>query len=281
MNAPHPPKVAGIDSTVPAPAHTVAPARRAPASPPPPPRRAPSSRTASPAGSGTSPPSTNSPNAWPARARSRTCCEELGRAGAALVGARRGLVALEPADGVGRRSTVGYGLGPADLGHIETVPRGALPYGGLLDALPGGPGGVAESLPPTCSPRRGSTPATGRSPPASATPRATPSPWPPRPRAAWARSPGSKMSPRNPPNGSATSSACTSGTPRSTSPGSSKSSARARGWRRWPRNCSLPACPRWPGCSSPPGTAPARAGAATGTTRCRCRTPPSGSLWGP
>src|SRR5690349_14498384 len=33
MNAPHPPKVAGIDSTVPAPAHTVAPAPAAPAAP--------------------------------------------------------------------------------------------------------------------------------------------------------------------------------------------------------------------------------------------------------
>ncbi|MDX3248615.1 phosphatase, partial [Streptomyces sp. ME18-1-4] len=33
MNAPHPPKVAGIDSTVPSPAHTVAPAPVPPGSP--------------------------------------------------------------------------------------------------------------------------------------------------------------------------------------------------------------------------------------------------------
>ncbi|MFD8816618.1 phosphatase, partial [Streptomyces sp. NPDC059627] len=34
MNAPHPPKVAGIDSTVPTPTHTVAPVPPAPAAPP-------------------------------------------------------------------------------------------------------------------------------------------------------------------------------------------------------------------------------------------------------
>jgi hypothetical protein len=44
------------------------------------------------------------------------------------VGARRGLVVLEPRDGLGPDTTLGLGLGRADLGHIETVPRGALPY---------------------------------------------------------------------------------------------------------------------------------------------------------
>lgn len=48
------------------------------------------------------------------------------RAGATLVGARRGLVTLHPATGPGRDHpvTVGFGLDHADLGHIETIPQG-------------------------------------------------------------------------------------------------------------------------------------------------------------
>ncbi|MET7937029.1 SpoIIE family protein phosphatase [Streptomyces sp. NPDC005322] len=61
---------------------------------------------------------------------------ELLRAGAALVGAQRGLVALEPADGLGPVTTVGLGLGRADLGQIETIPRGSASAGHLLDGLP-------------------------------------------------------------------------------------------------------------------------------------------------
>jgi serine phosphatase RsbU (regulator of sigma subunit) len=60
------------------------------------------------------------------------------------VGAQRGLVALEPADGLGPDTTLGLGLGRADLGHLETVPRSALPFGRILDGLPGGEDGVAE-----------------------------------------------------------------------------------------------------------------------------------------
>ncbi|MGA5439454.1 PP2C family protein-serine/threonine phosphatase [Streptomyces griseoincarnatus] len=146
MNAPHPPKVAGIDSTVPAPAHTVALA------------------------TGTAPSAAaqlqNAPGAllqdrlagWVSDlttlhelterlVRAGTldaALDELLRAGAALVGARRGLVALEPADGRGPSTTVGLGLGRADLGHMETVPRGALPHGRILDGLPGGDDGLAE-----------------------------------------------------------------------------------------------------------------------------------------
>ncbi|UFR03389.1 serine/threonine-protein phosphatase [Streptomyces sp. Go40/10] len=132
MNAPHPPKVAGIDPTVPTPAHTVAPAPPA------------SGAAAVPA------PHAPAPGAvlqdrlagWVSdlttlheltERLSRThaldhALHELLRAGAALVGARRGLVVLEPADGPGPRTTLGLGLGRADLGHIETVPPGALPY---------------------------------------------------------------------------------------------------------------------------------------------------------
>ncbi|MCT9076349.1 PP2C family protein-serine/threonine phosphatase [Streptomyces fulvoviolaceus] len=142
MNAPHPPKVAGIDSTVPAPAHTVAPAPVAP---------------------GTSP---NAPGAllqdrlagWVSdlttlheltERLARTdalpdALQELLRAGAALVGARRGLVVLEPGDGLGPDTTIGLGLARSDLGHIETVPRSAMSYGRILDGLPGGDGEIAQ-----------------------------------------------------------------------------------------------------------------------------------------
>jgi hypothetical protein len=59
------------------------------------------------------------------------------RAGATLVGARRGLVVLEPADGLGPASTVGLGLAHAELGHIETVPRRA-PAEGTPEGTPAG-----------------------------------------------------------------------------------------------------------------------------------------------
>ncbi|MEW1719630.1 PP2C family protein-serine/threonine phosphatase [Streptomyces sp. NPDC093109] len=54
---------------------------------------------------------------------------ELLRAGAALLGARRGLAVLEPADGRGPVSTRGLGLSHADLGLLETIPRHAASYG--------------------------------------------------------------------------------------------------------------------------------------------------------
>ncbi|MFF7793725.1 SpoIIE family protein phosphatase [Streptomyces sp. NPDC007991] len=147
MNAPHPPKVAGIDSTVPAPAHTVAPVAggpspAAPPNPPVPPGAVLQDRLAG----------------WVSdlttlheltERLTRTCAldealQELLRAGAALVGARRGLVVLEPVDGLGPDTTIGLGLARADLGHIETVPRSALSYGRILDGLPGGEDGIAE-----------------------------------------------------------------------------------------------------------------------------------------
>ncbi|MEU7054468.1 PP2C family protein-serine/threonine phosphatase [Streptomyces sp. NPDC046197] len=155
MNAPHPPKVAGIDSTVPAPAHTVAPVSAAPGtSPVDPPHSA-------------DPP--HSPYAAGAMIQDRlagwvsdlttlhelterlartdgldAALKELLRAGAALVGARRGLAVLEPDDGLGPATTIGLGLARADLGHMETVPRSAMPYGALLDTAAGLPGGAGE-----------------------------------------------------------------------------------------------------------------------------------------
>ncbi|MFF9480549.1 PP2C family protein-serine/threonine phosphatase [Streptomyces sp. NPDC014733] len=61
---------------------------------------------------------------------------EVLRAGATLVGAPRGLLVLEPADGLGPVTTAGLGLCHAELGQLETVPRAALAYGRLLDGLP-------------------------------------------------------------------------------------------------------------------------------------------------
>ncbi|MFH9733740.1 PP2C family protein-serine/threonine phosphatase [Streptomyces sp. NPDC017260] len=159
MKTPHPAKVAGIDSTVPSPAHTVA--------------------SVAP---GTSPATTpNATEVTDATDASGAPCaagallqdrlagwvsdlttlhelterlvrtdslseglQEVLRAGAALVGARRGLVVLEPADGLGPDTTTGLGLSRADLGHLETVPRSSLPHGRILDGLPVGESGIAE-----------------------------------------------------------------------------------------------------------------------------------------
>lgn len=145
MNAPHPPKVAGIDPTVPTPAHTVAPVSPAPGAGP-----SPDTPPALPAPVGPAPGTLLQDRlaGWVSdlttlheltERLSRTdalepALQELLRAGSALVGARRGLVVLQPGDGLGPGTTIGLGLGRADLGHIETVPHGSLPYGALLDA---------------------------------------------------------------------------------------------------------------------------------------------------
>ncbi|MEU7720395.1 PP2C family protein-serine/threonine phosphatase [Streptomyces tibetensis] len=147
MNAPHPPKVAGIDSTVPAPAHTVAPvtADSSPAVPTNPP--APAGAVLQDRLAGWVSDLTTLHELTERLARTTTLDEalqEVLRAGAALVGARRGLVVMEPGDGLGPDSTIGLGLARADLGHIETVPRSALSYGRILDGLPGDEGGIAD-----------------------------------------------------------------------------------------------------------------------------------------
>jgi hypothetical protein len=85
---------------------------------------------------------------------------EVLRAGAALVGARRGLLVLEPADRLGPDTTVGLGLGHADLGTIETVPHRAASYGSLLDETDG-PARSAGS--PESTAATGSTAGTGHS----------------------------------------------------------------------------------------------------------------------
>ncbi|MFE7209972.1 PP2C family protein-serine/threonine phosphatase [Streptomyces sp. NPDC001698] len=155
MNAPHPPKVAGIDSTVPAPAHTVAPS---PAVPDPSPSGPSGPHAPRPPGAllqdrlaGWVSDLTTLNELTERLARTSgldAALKELLRAGAALVGARRGLAVLEPDDGLGPDTTIGLGLARADLGHIETVPRSAMPYGTLLDTAAGLPGGHGEVVRP-------------------------------------------------------------------------------------------------------------------------------------
>ncbi|MEW2161571.1 PP2C family protein-serine/threonine phosphatase [Streptomyces sp. NPDC007084] len=146
MNAPHLPKVAGIDSAVPSPAHTAAPAPAPPgaasAAPPTGPGAVLQDRLA-----GWVSDLTTLHELTERLARTSSlddALQELLRAGAALVGARRGLVVLEPGDGLGPDTTIGLGLARADLGHIETVPRSAMSYGRILDGLPGGEGEIAQ-----------------------------------------------------------------------------------------------------------------------------------------
>ncbi|MFD7792326.1 PP2C family protein-serine/threonine phosphatase [Streptomyces sp. NPDC059759] len=146
MNAPHLPKVAGIDSTVPSPAHTVAPAPAPPGATSVAPSTGPGAvlqdRLA-----GWVSDLTTLHELTERLARTSTLDEalqELLRAGAALVGARRGLIVMEPGDGLGPDTTIGLGLARADLGHIETVPRSSMSYGKILDGLPGGEGEIAQ-----------------------------------------------------------------------------------------------------------------------------------------
>ncbi|MFJ7957214.1 PP2C family protein-serine/threonine phosphatase [Streptomyces sp. NPDC096319] len=139
MSVPHMPKVAGIDSTVPGPPHTTSPLSGVPAA-------------AGPADAAL-PPGALIQDRLASWVSDLTTLHELTErlirtasldealrevlgAGAALVGARRGMAVLEPADGHGPTSTIGLGLAHSDLGTIETVPRGATSYGRLLDGLP-------------------------------------------------------------------------------------------------------------------------------------------------
>ncbi|QDQ12440.1 PP2C family protein-serine/threonine phosphatase [Streptomyces spectabilis] len=144
MNAPHLPKVAGIDSTVPPPAHTVPSVAPSPEAPGPPGALI-QDRLA-----GWVSDLTTLHELTERLSRTATLDEalnELLRAGAALVGARRGLVVVEPADGLGPDTTVGLGFARADLGHLETVPRAATSYGRLLEASAAGTP-LAEAVQP-------------------------------------------------------------------------------------------------------------------------------------
>ncbi|MGW2655070.1 PP2C family protein-serine/threonine phosphatase [Streptomyces sp. NPDC001478] len=130
MSAPHLPKVAGIDPTVPVSTHTAGPLSEVPAAP----GAFIQDRLA-----GWVSDLTTLHELTERLARTSTldsALRETLEAGAALVGARRGLIAFEPSDRRGPVSTVGLGLAHAELGQIETVPRAATSYGRILDGLP-------------------------------------------------------------------------------------------------------------------------------------------------
>lgn len=130
MSAPHLPKVAGIDPTVPVSAHTAGSLSEVPSAP----GAFIQDRLA-----GWVSDLTTLHELTERLARTGTlddALHELLDAGAALVGARRGLVVLEPSDRRGPVSTIGLGLAHAELGQIETVPRTATSYGRILEGLP-------------------------------------------------------------------------------------------------------------------------------------------------
>ncbi|MEU3654864.1 PP2C family protein-serine/threonine phosphatase [Streptomyces sp. NPDC032161] len=130
MSAPHLPKVAGIDPMVPVSTHTAGSLSGVPAAP----GAFVQDRLA-----GWVSDLTTLHELTERLARTSTlddALRELLDAGAALVGARRGLVVFEPSDHRGPVSTVGLGLAHAELGHIETVPRSATSYGRILEGAP-------------------------------------------------------------------------------------------------------------------------------------------------
>ncbi|MFJ9625337.1 PP2C family protein-serine/threonine phosphatase [Streptomyces sp. NPDC101181] len=138
MSAPHLPKVAGIDSGVPVSSRTPAPLPEVPAAP----GAFLQDRLASWVSD-----LTTLHELTERLAGTNTldgALNELLRAGAALVGARRGLLVLEPDDGRGPSTTLGLGLAHADLGLLETVERAATALGRALDGAPGTADGVAS-----------------------------------------------------------------------------------------------------------------------------------------
>ncbi|WP_307668600.1 PP2C family protein-serine/threonine phosphatase [Streptomyces sp. V2I9] len=138
MSAPHLPKVAGIDPEVAVSAHTTAPLAEVPS----PPGAFLQDRLA-----GWVSDLTTLHELTERLAGTSTlddALNELLHAGAALVGARRGLLVLEPANADGPATTRTLGLSHADLGHIETVPRAATALGRALDGLPGSADGIAS-----------------------------------------------------------------------------------------------------------------------------------------
>ncbi|XMN07748.1 PP2C family protein-serine/threonine phosphatase [Streptomyces griseobrunneus] len=138
MSAPHLPKVAGIDPEVPVSTHTPAPLREVPA--------APGAFIQDRLAGWVSDLTTlhELTERLVGTATLGTALNELLSAGAALVGARRGLLVLEPADAGTPSTTLGLGLSHADLGHIETLERGTTALGRVLDGLPDTAEGISS-----------------------------------------------------------------------------------------------------------------------------------------
>ncbi len=130
MSAPHLPKVAGIDPEVPVSTQAAVPLKEIPA--------APGAFIQDRLAGWVSDLTTlhELTERLASTATLDTALNELLHAGAALVGARRGLLVLERADTTTPATTLGLGLGPADLGHLETVERSATALGRVLDGPP-------------------------------------------------------------------------------------------------------------------------------------------------
>ncbi|MGW0782264.1 PP2C family protein-serine/threonine phosphatase [Streptomyces sp. NPDC002913] len=130
MSAPHLPKVAGIDPMVPVSTHTAVPPEGA--------LSAPGAFIQDRLAGWVSDLTTlhELTERLAGTSTLDSALHELLSAGAALVGAGRGFLVLEPADGGGPCRTIGLSLSHAELGHIETVPRRATPYGLFLDGHP-------------------------------------------------------------------------------------------------------------------------------------------------
>lgn len=159
MSSQHRPKVAGFNPVLSPPQQTSSAAEAAEASTGEPHEEG-NSASATGSSSGTSPPGATREQLTAARDRladqvaelttlqemterlARTtvlddALHETLRTGAALVGARRGVLALEPAEEGGATHTVTLGLAHADVGQLATVPRSSSAYGRLIDALDG------------------------------------------------------------------------------------------------------------------------------------------------
>ncbi|MEU4091185.1 PP2C family protein-serine/threonine phosphatase [Streptomyces sp. NPDC026673] len=136
MSAARLPKVAGIDSPIPTPAHTASPSVEQQSHP-----GDPNAHPPAPDPVGQLTAAQDRLASWvtdlttlheltgrlAGTATLEDALRELLRAGGTLVGARRGLAAVSPADRLGPPTVVGLGLGPAELGTLETVPLPAAP----------------------------------------------------------------------------------------------------------------------------------------------------------
>ncbi|MET9873267.1 PP2C family protein-serine/threonine phosphatase [Actinacidiphila glaucinigra] len=136
MSAARLPKVAGIDPPIPAPAHTASPTVEQQC-----PQGDPNAHSATPDPADPLAAAQDRLASWVSdlttlhelterlagTATLQDALRELLRAGGALVGARRGLAAVSPVDRMGPPTVVGLGLGPAELGALETVPLPAAP----------------------------------------------------------------------------------------------------------------------------------------------------------